>query len=100
MPNAAHAACFLMGVVAMKNMKPDILKFLQDRQDKEFESYQIAKALNMSKSTTNGYLVELENDSMVTRRQQGYYVFWRANVSQMPITVRALRKPWNGKLFN
>lgn len=60
----------------------------------EYESYQLSKIFNASKSTINGYLLDMEHDSIVARREQGYYCYWKANRSRA-LTRTVITKPWN-----
>jgi predicted transcriptional regulator len=54
-----------------------LYNFLASNPNKEFEAREIERAIQAGKTTVNGYLRDFENDSMVIRRESGYYVYWR-----------------------
>lgn len=81
----------------MRSCKNDLYEFLKKHPNREFESYQLAKQLKTAQNTINGYLVDMETDSLVVRREDGYYVYWRLRVNELSSRLLLTRK-WNGRL--
>lgn len=79
-------------------LKGQVLQFLLDRPDNDYESCTIARHLKASRSTVNSYLLDLENDSVVARREKGYYVYWRIQRNKY-LTRRVTTRIWNSELF-
>ena len=87
-------------MASAEETKSAILSLLR-LHGREMESYQIAHIIGISKSTTNGYLVELESERKIVRRKESYYCYWRVTLSQKRFNLkRMLTKKWDGHLHS
>lgn len=53
-----------------------LLAYLRDNNEYEFESWQLAEVMEMTRSMTNTYLRSLEDSGVVIRRKESYQVYW------------------------
>lgn len=79
-------------------LKQRIIDHLTSYSETEFESYQIAFALKAAKNTINGYLADLEDNSIVVRRRDGYVSYWKINKERM-LCRKMIHNLWTLELF-
>ena len=81
-----------------RGIRHELFKFLLEHPDEEFESYQLEHRIKAAKTTINGYLRDMELDSLVRRRMDGYYCYWRVNRMAF-FKNKMLYKKWTPDLF-